>query len=29
MATEAIGDLTFDFKGTHVRCFVNGSYNWL
>ena len=24
-ATQAIDVVTFDFKGTHVRCFVSGS----
>ena len=24
MATQAIGVVTFDFKGTLVRCFVSG-----
>ena len=25
MDTQAIDDVTFDFKGTRVRCFVSGS----
>ena len=26
--TQAIDDVTFDFKGTRVRCFVSGSTNY-
>ena len=25
MGTQAIDDVTFDFKGTRARCFVSGS----
>ena len=26
--TQAIGDVTFDFKGTRVRCFFSGSTDY-
>ena len=26
--TQAIGDVTFDFKGTSVRCFVSSSTDY-
>ena len=28
MDTQAIDVVTFDFKGTHVRCFVSGSTDY-
>ena len=28
MVTQAIDVVTFDFKGTRVRCFVSGSTNY-
>ena len=28
MDTQAIGVVTFDFKGSRVRCFVSGSTNY-
>ena len=28
MDTQAIDDVIFDFKGTHVRCFVSGSTDY-
>ena len=28
MDTQAIDDVTFDFKGSPVRCFVSGSTNY-
>ena len=28
MDTKAIDVVTFDFKGTRVRCFVSGSTNY-
>ena len=28
MDTQAIDDVTFDFKGTPIRCFVGGSTDY-